>query len=579
MSDLKTPEKIYSDIVNNELSLNDGITSLISLIQLSENNEAILKAKENLNKLSKSYKETFQILKLILEIDEKAINRLIVAIEMLNIFGVTCENLLANHIEKDNSALFLTELFNFLRTYNSRSTEILRNSLIRKYSRIYEVISNEAIFFIDLESTQINSKKDLDFRSGYFKKFTAPDIKTLRKVKQYNYVIKNNHVKALDLSRWEFHELPESIGLLSELEYLNLVNLKLKHLPESMDHLFKLKYLNLNGNNLTILPIWLIEFSNKKLTEKYIKEGVLQTDVTVLGLLEVLSGEKLEKAQQNDDVLTWEIVLHYKINGKGNIKGIYLRSEKSDIGIFPEQICSLEFLEELEIPGSSIEEIPLCIGNLQSLKFLNLSFNQISIIPDSINRLKNLEHLNLIENNMSERAIKAIIWNKKGETFLDNGEYEKVIEECTTTLKVYPKHKFALFHLGIAYSEMGELIKAKQAYKEFLKIDPLSSVVWSSLSDVYHQEGKFEKAILSIRKALAIEPDVALLWSNLGFNYKKVGKNNDAIDSYLHSLELYPKNKNIWEDVASIYRDHGEIMKAIEADERALEIELNPEDL
>ncbi|MHA2131646.1 MAG: hypothetical protein ACW99L_16895, partial [Promethearchaeota archaeon] len=322
MSGLKTLEKIYTEIEHNKLSINEGISIIISFIESSESDEVELKAKEILNKLSRNYKETYHILKNILEIDKKAIIRFIVAREMLNIYEGTSENILENQIQQDDSAIFLIELFHFLRTTKSRSSEILKNSLIAKYSGIYNVTSNEVVFFIDLESTQINSKKDLDINIGYFKKFKAPDIKTLRKGKLHNYVLKNYHIIALDLTRWEFYEIPKSIGLLSELKYLNLANLQLNYLPESMDNISKLEYLNLNGNNLTILPIWLIEFSNNKLSETYIEKGVFSDDATVLGILEVLSGEKFEKAQQVDDILTRETAFHYKINENGRVIGV-----------------------------------------------------------------------------------------------------------------------------------------------------------------------------------------------------------------------------------------------------------------
>ncbi|MHA2281144.1 MAG: tetratricopeptide repeat protein [Promethearchaeota archaeon] len=577
MNAQKNPENIYSRIVNNDINLNDGIKILITLQHDSEESEVIFECRATFKKLSKKYIDTFQIFKRLLEIDQEVKVRLSAAEELLLNYKNLSEDLLKTQIQKEISALFITEFYKFLNNQRDKISQNLNNTIVRKYKRIYGVTNEETLFFVDLEATQINRKNELDFQVGYFKRFSAPDILTLRKGNQYNYVIKNNHIIALDLSRWEFYEIPESIGLLSELEYLNLANLNLKHLPESIELLTKLEDINLNGNNLSKLPIWLVEFSNKKLTEKYINEGVLDAEVTILGLLEVISGGKLEKAQENDDVLTWEVALHYKVNKRGNIKGIYLRSERLKIGIFPSQICSLEFIEELELPGSSIEKIPPCIGNLQSLKFLNLSFNRIEIIPNSINKLKNLEHLNIIENGMSEKSLNAIRWNKDGEAFLDSGEYDKVIEECTTTLNIYPKHKFALFHLGIAYSEIGELLKAEQAYKKFLKIDPLSSVVWSSLSDIYHQEGDYDKAISAIKIALGIEPDIALLWSNLGINYKKLGKYNNAIESYLHSLEIDNKNKYVWKDLASIYRDRGEILKAIEAEERALEGNYNLE--
>ena len=574
----KTPENIYSKIVNKEISLYDGIKLLISLLHNSEKSDTILECKATLKKLSKDYTETFQIFKKLLGLDQKAIIRLYAAKELFSTFKEQSEILLKKHILKDVSAYFLTEFYSFLSSQRDKISQILKDSLIRKYKEVYGVIYEEASFFIDLEATQINSKKDLDFNIGYFKKFSTSKIRLLRDGSQFNCVIKHKQTRALDLSRWEFGNIPESISFLSKLVYLNLSTLKLKIIPETLSQLSELKYLNLSGNQLTHIPNWLVKFSIRNNLESYIIEEVNNSDSKVLGLIEIFCGEKIHKAQEKDDVLSWETALNYKINEKGRVIGLYIRDQKLEMGMFPEQICSLEFLQELDLPKSSIESIPICLGDLKFLSFLNLSLNRIKSIPESIKKLTNLEYMNINDNLLPEKEILELRWNKNGLIPLEQGEFDKTIKECETTLKIYPKNKLALFHLGIAHREKNEFDMATQAYKMFLKIDPHSSVVWSSLSDIYHQIGDYDKAISAIKNALDIEPDIALLWSNLGLNYKKIGKYDNAIEAYLHSLKIDKNNRYVWKDLASIYRDKGEVMKAIEAEERALEFNFSLDD-
>jgi len=450
--------------------------------------------------------------------------------------------------------------------------------MIKKYQEIYDIDIEEAEFFLELEKTQTEAKRIEGSKIGYFKKFQANNMDVFNNDDYYGYVKEESHIIALDLSRWEIKELPESIGKLSKLQYLSLANLELESLPESIKYLSHLKYLNLGGNKISTLPNWLIDFIESKFSQNYINKGVNSTEVKVLGILEVLKGNRLEKVSIDSDVIHWEYALNYKINKEGHIIGIYINDEKSGVAIFPEIICTLRYLQELVLSQSSIEFLPNCIGELHNLRYLDLSFNRINCIPESINELVNLEYLDLNDNNLSEEVLSFLNWNKNGQNSLDKGDYNSVIQECNNTLKIYPKNKSAWFNLGIAYKEEGEYSKAENALKQFLEIDPQASVVWSNLSDIYYQKGDYTNAIVAIKRALKTEPNVAFLWSNLGFNFKKLGKYDKAIGAYLHSLGINPKNKNVWKDLASIYRYKGDYMKAIEADEHALEIELNSND-
>ena len=572
---MKTPEVIYKEILNNKISIEKGILQLIHYIQECKIEKTIFDCKRIFSDLSIKFNDTFNIISNFLKSSQKVITKLaIVKILFVN-FPENSEILLKNQINRESSALLLTQFYNFLNTQKTEISTILRSYLIEKYKNLYNISIEECQFFIDLEATQVNVEKELDIKAGYFKKFETNDTELLRNNSYFHYVVRDYHIQALDLSRWEFNELPESIRFLSELEYLNLSNLKLKSLPVSLKNLLNLRDLNLNGNNIIKTPNWLFEFANKQVSKKYVNEGVISSDANTLALLELFLGEKLEKVEQEDDVTKWDLALNYKLNENGNAVGIYIKNENFKIGVFPEQICTLKFLEELELPESSIKYLPECIGNLRSLRYLNMYCNRIKSLPESIENLKELEFLDLDDNDLSENSLLNLRWYKIGQKYLEKHEFNDAINECKNTLEVYPKNKYAWYHLGVSYIEIGEFEEAETAFKSFLEIDESNSLVWSSLSDIYHQEAEYNKAIEAIRHAIDIEPNDAVLFSNLGFNYRKLGEYDNAIDAYLHSLEINPKNRHIWRELASIYRDKGEIMKAIEADERAFEIELN----
>jgi len=138
-----------------------------------------------------------------------------------------------------------------------------------------------------------------------------------------------------------------------------------------------------------------------RISKFYIKTGVNLKDAPVLALLELLSGIRLRKIETPEDEYSsdkYDIphkMNHFKLNKTGNIVRIFFYSIEPLIKLIPEQICSLQYLEELHLKNNLINSIPKKIGNLRSLKILDLSNNKISRIPKSIRKLEMLEELYL----------------------------------------------------------------------------------------------------------------------------------------------------------------------------------------
>ncbi|MFX1278940.1 MAG: tetratricopeptide repeat protein [Promethearchaeota archaeon] len=572
MNDLNTLDTIYSKILNKEIPIVKGIEFLLNFLQKSENSNLLLDCTEIVSSLVSKYKEIYDILIQYLKEDPKPYNRVIIAKLLIITFHDKCKKSVQEQIKRESSVIFLTSLFSFLNSQKTNISEILRKNLLKKYEKVYDLDYLECQFILDLENTQINIKKQLDISIGYFKKFETLNFNDFLTLTHVNYVKENRHIKALDLSRWEFYEIPESICFLSKLEWLNLSNLSLRYLPVSLGELTHLRYLNLSGNEIDELPKWLIEFAESQISINYLNDGVNASDAVVLALIEILIGKKLEKSEKINNLIHWDSALHFKLNNVGNVIGLYIKDESIKLNLFPKQICNLESLEELDFPDSSIRILPKCIGNLKILKHLNLYNNLISIVPETIEKLIDLEYLDLEDNEFSENYLLNLRWYKIGQHYFETGDFNNVINECKETLKVYPKNKYAWYHLGIAYKELTNYKDAEHAFVSFIDLDDTNSLVWSELSEIYHSIKEYNKAVNAIQHAIIFEPEEAVLYSNLAFNYKKLGKYQDAINAYSQSLEINPNNFYVWRDLASIYREIGAIDKAIEAEEHALEL-------
>lgn len=76
----------------------------------------------------------------------------------------------------------------------------------------------------------------------------------------------------------------------------------------------------------------------------------------------------------------------------------FLTLHKLDSAQFPECICYLNNLEELDASSNGLKSISTSIDRLTKLKYLDLCYNEISVLPQSFHKLIQLEELDLSRN-------------------------------------------------------------------------------------------------------------------------------------------------------------------------------------
>ena len=324
-------------------------------------------------------------------------------------------------ITNDDSGVVLKTLFDLFKGADDHFINDLKKDLDKKLSSIYRIVPDETLFLLDLELSVSF------FNINYF---TIYSSSTIHGVINGNYMmcaIQNGHIVALNLNNWGLSKLPESIGSLSKLRHLILRNnnittlpesigllqhlrtldlsdCKINSLPDSLINLYMLKRLSLSRNyNLKYIPQSILLMAKKRFCRKYVWEGVSPEEAFVLGLLEILTGSRLNKLKMDEFIIYRDKASHYRTNDRGNVIGIYIfHSKLSNLTIVPEQICSLKFLQELELPNNDIRYIPKSIGKLTWLQRLNLRNNIIEEIPESLNKLKNLNCLKLSGNRIKK---------------------------------------------------------------------------------------------------------------------------------------------------------------------------------
>ncbi|MGD8762363.1 MAG: P-loop NTPase fold protein [Desulfobacteraceae bacterium] len=167
----------------------------------------------------------------------------------------------------------------------------------------------------------------------------------------------------LDLSEMLFTELPESIGQLTNLQFLTLEANRLSTLPESVGRMTNLQFLNLDANQLTTLPESIGQLTNLQTLNLYANQ--LTTLPESIGQLTNLQA--------------------FHVGG-------------NQLSTLPESIGQLTNLQALHLPGNKLSTLPESIGQLSNLRTLDLKDNQLTTLPKSITQLENLKDLYIEEN-------------------------------------------------------------------------------------------------------------------------------------------------------------------------------------
>jgi Leucine-rich repeat (LRR) protein len=211
------------------------------------------------------------------------------------------------------------------------------------------------------------------------------------------------------------YEVPESLGLLYNLRYLNLdnFNLKVKSLPESIGNLINLEGLRIiKLIELTSLPESIGNLKNLKLLEI---SGNYNLRILPESLGEL---NRLEK-------------LTISIDGRGYYRHQY---EHEYINI-PQSIGKLKKLFFLDLSYCMMPQLPGSIGNLENLEELRLEGNRsLTALPDSITKLRQLQVLNLSDMSLNHLPENMGAFENLRKLSLDNNSELKKLPDSIINL-------------------------------------------------------------------------------------------------------------------------------------------------
>ena len=362
------------------------------------------------------------------------------------------------------------------------------------------------------EQLKPESKKFIEEINKSTKIPTPIRCKNEKPAQSWFYEIENNEIVILNLANAQIFEIPESIGYLKFLKFLNLNgNGNLSKLPKAMAKLNVLSELILDGVSLESVPDWIGDLKSlQKLSMEGIKLASLPKSIGDLNSLKELNlnNNRLISIPNSIGKLSSLQILNLGNNkiatlpdSIGNLSSLKILDLKRNfITILSKNFCSLKSLEKLDLKGNKITTLPEDFGKLTSLQSLIFESHQLTSIPDSIGNLSSLQELILL-GSFTLNEIPASIGDLDKLSYLDIGRNKiKALPESfknLKNLKSFSCSENALTEIGDWIGELKSLEQLSFAKNE-LKTLPRSIGQLSNLTFLNIFSNKFSSIPVTI---------------------------------------------------------------------------------
>jgi len=157
---------------------------------------------------------------------------------------------------------------------------------------------------------------------------------------------------------------------------------------------------------------------------------------------------------------------------------------------------------------------------------------------------------------------------------IDKKEYEKALYYLETAIKtdILSLKESVYFYIGFCNGELGNYMKAIEAYKQAIRIDPNDATAYHNLGLSYNKLGLYEDAIEAYKQAIRIDPNYATAYSYLGNAYNNLGLYKDAIEAHKQAIRIDPNDAAAYNNLGNAYANLKRYKDAIEAYKQALRI-------
>ncbi len=152
------------------------------------------------------------------------------------------------------------------------------------------------------------------------------------------------------------------------------------------------------------------------------------------------------------------------------------------------------------------------------------------------------------------------------------GRFSRAKRLYEEVLRVEPRHRDALQHLGMVATQTGDHGLAVDLIRQAIEVGPDDAAMHNNLGCALRQQGRLDEAVTHYRRALELKPDYAEAHSNMGLALRACGELDEAVASFRRVLALRVDDPDAHSNLGIVLYASGCIDLALASFRRALEV-------
>ena len=153
------------------------------------------------------------------------------------------------------------------------------------------------------------------------------------------------------------------------------------------------------------------------------------------------------------------------------------------------------------------------------------------------------------------------------------GDLEGGIRAYERAIALRPRHAEALYNLGVAHTERGEVDRAIFMYEMAIAAAPMCAEAHNNLGVLHRERGNVEAAVRCYEAALVARPSFPEGLNNLAVVYTQQGRAAEAFNMLHAAIMAKPDYAEAYNNLGVVHRDVGAAPAAIQSYERCCELD------